>query len=199
MDAADLADPADFGDAVLGGRLPAAAEAALAQAGRDRADRVLAMAALMRATALAPDHPAVLVALYRHYFYDHEFACARDVARRALFVATRTLGLPPLWRQVPAQPLPGARFDPATRFFLFVLKGYAYLSLRLGDATEARDALTLLRALDPDDCVGGALLEAVRLRHESGADDDDPPPPATIRGWTPADSTRLEAAGGAHG
>lgn len=169
----NTADFADFGDAVLGQGLPPDVEAALRQAGERRADPVVAMAALMRATALAPDHPAVLIALYRYYFYGHQLACARDVARRALFVGTRALGLPMLWRQVPAQPLAGARFDPATRFFLFSLKGYAYLSLRLGDATEARDALALLCALDPEDRVGGALLETVRLRRERNPDCED--------------------------
>ncbi|WP_449369926.1 hypothetical protein [Thiomonas sp.] len=166
----------NFGEAVLGRDLPEPLERALRQAGEHRADPVLAMAALMRAMALAPDHPAVLIALYRHYFYGHQLACARDVARRALFVATQALGLPPLWRNVPPQALAGARDDPATRFFLFSLKGYAYLSLRLGDAAEARDALDLLQALDPEDRVGGALLETVRLRrerHPDGEDEDD--------------------------
>ena len=53
------------------------------------------------------------------------------------------------------------------------LKGYAYLSLRLGDGAEARDALVLLRALDPADCVGGALIESVRQRSLAVADGDD--------------------------
>ena len=35
-----------------------------------------------------------------------------------------------------------------------------------------RDALALLRALDPDDCVGAALLEAVRQRSLAGAGAD---------------------------
>ena len=196
MDAPDLAD---FNDAVLGGGLPAAAESALAEAGRNRADRVLAMAALMRATALAPDHPAVLIALYRHYFYDHELACARDFARRALFVGTRALGLPMVWRQVPPRALPGARFDPATRFLLFALKGYAYLSLRLGDAAEARDALALLRALDPEDRVGGALLETVRLRRETGDEDDDQDDACAAGGGAGAAPPLEVFAGAAHG
>lgn len=163
----------DFGDAVLGQGMPAELEEKLRQAGEQRADPVLAMAALMRAAAMAPDHPAVLIALYRYYFYGHQLACARDVARRALFVATQALGLPLLWREVPPTALAGARDDPATRFFLFSLKGYAYLSLRLGDAGEARDALDLLRALDPEDWVGGALLETVRLRRERNPFDED--------------------------
>ena len=78
-------------------------------------------------------------------------------------------------REAPRQPLPGARHDARTRFFLFLLKGYAYLSLRLGDGSEARDALALLREVDPQDCVGASMLEAVRQRAEAAPthDDDD--------------------------
>jgi hypothetical protein len=165
---------ADFDDAVLGLALPAPVEAALREAGAHRGDAVRAMAALMRAQALAPEHPAVLIAFYRHHFYGHRLAQARDVARRALVAGAAALALPAVWREVPARPLPGARHDARTRFYLFVLKGYAYLSLRLADAVEARDALALLRALDPEDCVGGALLEAVRQR--AGEDDADAEP-----------------------
>jgi len=170
-----MALPADgFDDAVLGRGLPPAAEAALGEAGRLRAaDPARAMALMMRAQALAPEHPAVLIAFYRDHFYGHRFAAARDVARRALVVAARALGLPPLWRQAPDLALAGAATDPRTRFFLFLLKGYAYLSLRLDDFSEARDALDKLRGLDPDDCVGGALLEAARVRALVGEDPDE--------------------------
>jgi len=171
MDAA-----ADFDDAVLGAGLPADVEQALRSAGEHRgSDPARAMALLMRARALAPEHPAVLIAFYRHHFYGHRLAAARDIARRALVVGARALGLPPLWREVPARPLPEAKTDARTRFYLFVLKGYAYLSLRLDDGIEARDALAKLRELDPQYCVGGALLEAVRVRALVGSlwDDDD--------------------------
>jgi hypothetical protein len=165
----------DFDDAVLGHGLPGAAEHALAEAGAWRADPPRTMAALMRAKAAAPEHPAVLIAFYRHYFYGHQLRPARDIARKALVVGARRLGLPPLWRDVPDQALAGAQDDVTTRFYLWVLKGYAYLSLRLGDPAEARDALAKLRALDPEDRVGAALLEAVRQRHERGDDDDQGP------------------------
>lgn len=160
-------------DAVLGHGLPPAAEAALREAGTLRAQPSAAMAALMRAKALAPEHPAVLIAFYRHHFYGHRLAAARDVARHALASAARALGLPSVWREVPERPLAGARDDARTRFYLFVLKGYAYLSLRLDDPTEARDALAKLRHLDPDDCVGAALLEAVRQRSGRAQEDKD--------------------------
>ena len=158
---------ADFDSAVLGGALPAEAEQALREASLRRDEAAAEGAALMRALALAPEHPAVLIALYRNHFYAHRLQPARAVARRALVVGAAALDLPSVWRDVPAKPLPGARHDATTRFYLFALKGLAYLSLRLGDTGEARDALALLRALDPDDRVGGALIEAVRQRAEA--------------------------------
>lgn len=164
---------ADFDAAVLGLAMPAGVEAALREAGARRGDATETMAALMRAQALAPDHPAVLIAFYRHHFYGHRLDLARNIARRALVVAAHALGLPAVWREAPRQPLPGARHDARTRFFLFLLKGYAYLSLRLGDRSEARDALALLRDVDPQDCVGAAMLEAVRQRAEAPSPDDD--------------------------
>lgn len=166
----------DFDKAVLGQALSAPLEAALREAASHRGDPPRAMAALMRAQRLAPEHPAVLIAFYRHYFYGHRLRPARAIARRALVVGAQALMLPVLWREVPRHALEGARHEPRTRFYLFALKGYAYLSLRLGDAVEAREALALLRALDPEDCVGAAVLEAVRQRAEAGDDDDDAAP-----------------------
>lgn len=168
----------DFDDTVLGHGLPVEVELALHEAGAARADPLRAMSALMRACALAPEHPAVLIAFYRYYFYGHRLRMARAVSRRALVVGARSLGLPAVWREVPEQALAGAGDDVATRFYLWVLKGYAYLSLRLDDPIEARDALAKLRALDPEDRVGAALLEAVRQRrerHAGGSDEDEGP------------------------
>lgn len=197
---------ADFDDAVFGHGLQPQTEAALQEAGAHRSsDPPRAMAALMRAAAQAPEHPAVLIALYRHHFYGHRLAPARDVARRALLCGARALGLTQRWQDVPAQPLPDARYDPSVRFYLFALKGYAYLSLRLGDDAEARQALRQLRALDPQDCVGAALLEDVRQRRVRAAEraaagsssdtedeDDDLPAPAAVFGaaaWQRLDAT----------
>lgn len=155
---------ADFDDAVLGQALPPGVEAALKEAAGLRGDLGPEQAALMRARQLAPEHPAVLIALYRSHFYGHRLREARDVAAVALEVGARPLGLPARWRDVPREPLPGARHEAATRFWLFSLKGLAYLSLRLGELDEAADALDVLRALDPQDHVGAALLETVRQR-----------------------------------
>ncbi len=166
-------DLADFEDAVFGGGLPEAAQRLLQDAGRLRgSDPQAALHLLEQARTLAPQHPATLIALYRFHFYGHSLREARSVAERSLVLGAQTLGLNGHWRDTPPVPMGGARFDPTTRFFLFALKGYAYLSLRIGDTDVARPALTLLKALDPDDRVGGALLGEVLARAESGLDDD---------------------------
>jgi hypothetical protein len=126
------------------------------------------------------------------------------VARKALVSGAAAVGLPTLWREVPEQALPGARDDVATRFYLWVLKGYAYLSLRLDEETEAQAALAKLRVLDPDDCVGAAVIEAVRLRRQrlaaAGVDDDEdleagPALAATgARAWEAVAAVAAEAA-----
>lgn len=181
--------PSDFDAAVQGLTVPPAAERALQEASACFGDAQAELAALMRAQQAAPEHPAVLIAFYRYHFYGHRLQPARAVARRALVVGARALGLPEVWRDVPRQALPGARHESRTRFFLFALKGLAYLSLRLGDTVEARDALSLLRVLDPDDHVGAALLEGVRQRAArraaSGLDEDADEPLATGPGGHP--------------
>lgn len=118
---------ADFDAAVLGSALPPAVEQALREAGAQCGDpeprhgRADASAghrsrASCRTDRLLPPpllRPSGLV-------------LARQVARRALLVGAQALGLPALWREVPRKALAGARDDPRTRFYLHVLKGYAY-------------------------------------------------------------------------
>ena len=162
----------DFDDAVFGEGLPGTAARCIAEAGLFRsADPERALELLRYAQALAPEHPATLIALYRFYFYGHRLEQARAVALEAIALGAQALDLPARWQDVPALELTGPREDPRTRFYLFSLKGYAYLSLRLGDIAEGDRALALLRQLDPHDRVGAALLVAVSAR--GGRDEDD--------------------------
>ncbi len=54
---------------------------------------------------------------------------------------------------------------------MFSLKGYAYLSMRLGDLDESAAAIAKLLALDPDDRVGAKVLLDVLER--GGREDGD--------------------------
>lgn len=178
----------DFDAAVLGGGLAPEVQALIAEAGVWRGrDEARAQDLLLQARALAPSHPATLIALYRFHFYGHRLPQAREVAIDALRIA-RT-ALEPHADAADVLMLHGtvddeqARFDAAVRFYLFSLKGYAYLSLRLGDLDQGRQALSALRRLDPQDRVGGGVLAQVLARAESDESDDEERP-SQARGWS---------------
>src|SRR3989344_314807 len=80
-----------FDAAVLGGGLSPEAQDLIARAGACRQDVVQASALLDEAEALAPDHPAVLIARYRFHFYGHRLQQARAIAAQALKLARRAL------------------------------------------------------------------------------------------------------------
>jgi len=175
---------AAFAASVIGGSLAPAVETLIAQAGalRDRPDEALPL--LEQARALAPQHPVPLIALYRFHFYGHALGQARAAGEDALAIARTALGpnfgdLPPTDEAV--------RGDAAVRFYLFTLKGLAYLNLRLGDLAEARLMLGELRRLDPKDHLGGGLLSHVLARHEAGHTTSlvDGPVDYPVRGWAP--------------
>jgi hypothetical protein len=75
------------------------------------------------------------------------------------------------------------RGDAAVRFYLFTVKGLAYLNMRLGAMDEAQLMLSELRRLDPQDHVGGALLFHVLTRHKQGVT-ADVPADYPVRGWS---------------
>lgn len=153
---------AAFADAALGGGLAPEVEALLAQAGLLRDDPPAALALMHQARAAAPRHPLPLIALYRFYFYGHQLAEARAVGEDALALARSALG-PDFGDEPPSDE--DARTHASVRFYLFLLKGLAYLNLRLGDLEEARLLLKALCHLDPNDRVGGGVLWHVLQRN----------------------------------
>jgi len=170
---------AGFDDAVLGRGLPPQAEALIRQAGLLRHEPAQAEPLLQQARALAPTHPATLIALYRFHFYGHRLLEAREVAKMSLDIGRAALGEP---LQITDEQ---ARFDATARFYLFALKGLAYLSLRLGDTDTGMVALSELRQLDPQDRVGAGLLTHVMHRAQlDEADDAQLHTPIAHRGWS---------------
>lgn len=158
MDAASLGlDEAlsAFADTALGGGLSPQVDALIAQAGQLR------------------DRPLEALPLLEQ---------ARAAGEDALAIARTALG-PDFGDEPPDDE--SARYDAAVRFYLFTLKGLAYLNLRLGDLEDAHLLLGELRRLDPGDRVGGALLAHVLERHEQGEESglDGTPPAYPARGW----------------
>jgi tetratricopeptide (TPR) repeat protein len=169
----EISDPV-LDTAYLGEGLPAEAEQHLQLAGQNYHQDETAVMHLNKAMQVAPDHPAVFIGFYRFYFYKNQLAEALKIAQQCLVKAARDNGMDSDWRK--AKP-DDADFDNfgaiMPRFFLFTLKGYGYLQLRLGNLDEGRTAITKLLELDPNDKTGGKVLLTVLERRENGDEDGD--------------------------
>lgn len=169
--AASLAQRAPFSseEALLGAGLPAEAEERLASAALLYADGDRALEELRAAEAIAPMHPAVLIGLYRFYFYKGRLAECLEVAHVCLAEAARLNNLVDDWREVRSGDAEFGSYEAMIpRFFLFVLKGYAYLQMRLGQLDEGLAATMKLLELDPSDKIGATVLLEVHQRLEQG-------------------------------
>jgi tetratricopeptide (TPR) repeat protein len=121
--------------------------------------------ALLRAYFLEPEHPMILVALYRYYYYQHRLSDALVVAERVLTVTAKRLDLPLDWRDLTEGRLGSGVMISMTliRFYMLALKGAGYLELRLGNYDSALERLEKVAELDSKDRLGAqALLEVVR-------------------------------------
>lgn len=146
-------------DAVFGGGLPDAAERHLRQAGLSYHLDDIAEFHLRQAEALAPGHAAVLIGLYRFYFYKGRLADALDVAALCLTKAAHDNGLAADWRRVATGDAEFGRYEAsAPRFYLFTLKAWAYLQMRLGHLAAGHEAVLKLLELDPSDKIGARVL-----------------------------------------
>ena len=167
-------DPEWLERACLGGRLPERAELHLRLAGLNYQHDALAESHLYQAQACAPDHAAVLIGRYRFYFYKGRLEEALKVAQECLLKSAADNGLALDWREVKQSDANFGSYEAILpRFFLFTLKGYAYLHMRLGNLEEGRVALLKLLELDPSDKLGAKVLMNVLARVGRDDDDDD--------------------------
>jgi tetratricopeptide (TPR) repeat protein len=158
--------------ACFGGNLPEQAEHHLRLAGLTYHEDRIAESHLQRALAIAPDHAAVLIGLYRYYFYKGRLGEALDVAERCLTKSAGDNGLEDDWRKVKQGDANFGSYDAILpRFYLFALKAYGYLHMRLGNREEGRAAVQKLLELDPGNKLGGKVLLEVLERE--GREDDD--------------------------
>jgi tetratricopeptide (TPR) repeat protein len=124
-----------------------------------------AESSLMRAYFLEPEHPMVLVALYRYFYYQHRLEEALLVAERVLRVFATRLDLPGDWHKLTEAQIGNGVLVSMTmlRFYLLALKGAGYLELRLGDYELAVERLNKVVELDSSDRLGAqALLDVAR-------------------------------------
>jgi tetratricopeptide (TPR) repeat protein len=129
--------------------------------------------ALMRAYFLEPEHPMVLVALYRFYYYQHRLKESLLVAERVLKVIGARLEFPEDWRDLTEMRLGSGVMISMTliRFYMLALKGAGFLELRLGNYPSAMQRLEKVVELDSKDRLGAqALLDLAREALEKQAD-----------------------------
>lgn len=170
---AGLAESPDMnGFECLGHGLAPIAEEQLRLAGLHYHDEDTAVRYLDRAESLAPGHAAVYIGRYRFFFYKNRLKEALAVGAECLKKAGRDLGCGEDWRSARPEDAPFGEFDAImARFFLFTLKGYAYLNMRLGNLEEGRAALMKLLELDSSDKIGARVLLDVLERQ--GRDDEN--------------------------
>jgi len=151
--------------------LPPVAEEQLRLASHAYSDDAKAEMHLTLAKAVAPNHPVVQVGEYRYYFYKNRLPEALRVAEACLRTVAAELKIPGNWQEMTPAHANFRSDEAAHRFYLFVLKAYAYLLLRLNRLVEGAIAAEKLLELDPDNKVGGQLLLDVLER--IGKDDYD--------------------------
>lgn len=166
-----LEDPA-LSAALLGAGLPFDAEECLQKASAFYHLDALAEQHLLAARAIAPSHAAVLIGLYRFYFYKGRLAEALEIAKTCLSKAASDCNIAQDWRRVSARDADFGHYESMLpRFYLFTLKGYAYLQMRLGNLEEGLVAVLKLLELDPSDKIGAKVLLEVLQR--IGQDDHE--------------------------
>lgn len=148
------------------------AEEQLRLASHAYADNVKAEMHLALAKAIAPNNPVVRIGEYRYYFYKGRLEEALKVADACLIAVALELGLPTQWQQVTPNHADFISDEPAHRFYLFCLKAYAYLLLRLDKIEEGWAATDKLLLLDVGNQVGGRVLLDVLLRMDMDDYDD---------------------------
>lgn len=153
------ADEAWLERACLGGGLPSEAERHLRLAGLAYADDEVAEAHLGRAMDAAPGHAAVLIGFYRFYFYKGRLRDALGIAEICLEKAAKDNSLARDWRRVGQKDADFGRYESILpRFYLFTLKAYGYLNMRLGNLETGREVVMKLLELDPGDKIGAKVL-----------------------------------------
>ena len=128
---------------------------------------------LMRAYFLEPEHPLVLVALYRYFYYQHRLKDALLVAERVLLLFADKLALPGNWQELKEKHLhtQATASMELLRFYLLALKGAGYLELRLGEFKSATARLKKVVELDSEDRLGAQALLNIAIEKQQAMTD----------------------------
>ncbi len=134
----------------------------LIDSGRGGSSRDVA-AALWTAVLSYPRCLPPYYLLYKFHANRGELGEAQEVATKALSVAAHQASINSDWRAVRPGDADFAIPGPA-RFWLFTLKALAFISVRRDERAIALKLIAKLRRLDPVDCVGFEVVEALLTR-----------------------------------
>jgi len=138
----------------------------LQQASRDYADGTAELP-LLQAYFLAPQSLNVLVALNRFYYHQHRLEEALAATEKALVLIAEPLNFPTQWQQLTPELLAQVAPEQLTRLrlYLFALKSFGFLNMRLLRLALSQRVFEKLVELDDKDRIGAAgLLELVKKR-----------------------------------
>jgi hypothetical protein len=166
-----VTDAAVLADALLGGGLPPEAEFHLWEAGLSYHLDDVAEHHLREAQLLAPGHAAVLIGLYRFYFYKGRLADALTVAQLCLEKAARENKLAADWHHVAAGDAGVRSTRTCCRASTFFPEGLRLSANAAWQPRRGCAAVAKLLELDPSDKVGAKVLLGVLDR--MGQSDDD--------------------------
>jgi tetratricopeptide (TPR) repeat protein len=117
-----------------------------------------ARAFLYQARDLDPDQLEVYIALYKFCFYRGYLDEAEEVALDALETAARRGEFDKQWLNLDEGSADWAVDDGPARTYLYSLKALGFIRLRQGNMAGAREVLSSLTRLDPEDRVGGSVI-----------------------------------------
>jgi len=138
----------------------------LQQASRDYADGTAELP-LLQAYFLAPQSLNVLVALNRFYYHQHRLEEALAATEKALVLIAEPLNFPTQWQRLTPELLAQVAPEQLTRLrlYLFALKSFGFLNMRLLRLELSQRVFEKLVELDDKDRIGAAgLLELVKKR-----------------------------------
>ncbi len=166
MDLIDF-DGKEEADLYFNEPLPDGVEALLAEAAEEYGEPECEPL-LLKAFFYAPESLAVLVSLYRFYYYQKRYPETLVTASHALRLSGQRLGFPDDWRELrPEHHTPELPLG-LVRFYLLALKGAAYVKMRLGELEEGEAMIDTVMSLDPEDRLGGSVLKEVMLDTRRG-------------------------------
>ncbi len=162
-----------FEDAVLfSPNMPEAVNSLLQTAViKSRSDKPAAEQLFLEAQALDVSCLQTYFALYKFYFYQARLAEAESCVKEALVEASKQGGIP---SDPFALKQAAAQYDmyanEARLFYLYTLKAYAFIQLRLDNAHLAEEMLAVIQVLDPQDRSGASvIIDLSEAMHEEAA------------------------------